>query len=431
METIDKIYKLFCSYRTICTDTRTIQPNSIFFALKGENFDGNLFVEEAIAKGCIGAVTSDKRLQSDLCNIFYVSDTLKALQDLALLHRRTLGIPIIAITGTNGKTTTKELLASVLAQNYRVSNTIGNRNNHIGVPLTLLAMNDTTDIGIVEMGANNIGEIKTLCGIAEPNYGLITNIGKAHLHGFGSIEGVKKTKAELYDYLKQTKGVVFSNIDNSILDELLDGYSSISYGKSEKALCHGEYIDLAMHAGVKWTYKNETGLAKSSLFGDYNFENILAAITVGAYFSIPAIAIDSSIACYIPKNYRSQLVKTSRNSLIMDSYNANPSSMMMSISNFIRVNEKNKCLILGDMLELGEDSFDEHKKLLDFINENKFREVYLVGSNFMKLKEYYKFNFFENTESLTKHFMVNPESGCFFLVKGSRGIKLEKCVDYL
>ncbi|MDR2011179.1 MAG: UDP-N-acetylmuramoyl-tripeptide--D-alanyl-D-alanine ligase [Bacteroidales bacterium] len=431
METIEKIYKIFSSCKTVCTDTRVIQPNSLFIALKGDNFDGNQFVKDAIDKGCIAAVTSDKGLLEAGENIFYVPDTLKALQDLALLHRRNLGIPIIAITGTNGKTTTKELLTSVLAQNYRVSYTSGNRNNHIGVPLTLLAMNHTVDIGIVEMGANNIGEIKTLCEIAEPNYGLITNIGKAHLQGFGSIEGVKKTKAELYDYIKQTNGVIFRNMDDSILDEILGGYPGITYGRSEEAYCRGQYIDFSMHAGVKWTCENENGLAKSNLIGEYNFENILAAITIGVYFNVPVTAIDNAISCYFPRNYRSQLVKTSRNSLILDSYNANPSSMAKAIDNFDKINERNKCLILGDMLELGQDSNEEHKKLLDIIEEKKFRRVYLVGANFMKFKNDYEFNFFENVESISRHFITNPESGRFFLVKGSRGIKLEKCVDYL
>jgi UDP-N-acetylmuramoyl-tripeptide--D-alanyl-D-alanine ligase len=432
MDTIKKIYKVFQSCRSVNTDTRIFQPNSIFFALKGENFDGNQFVEKAIERGYIAAVTSEKRY-SNIENVFYVPDTLKALQDLANLHRRTLNIPIIAITGTNGKTTTKELLSVVLAQKYRVAHTRENKNNHIGVPLTLLSMNHTVDIGIIEMGANNIGEIDLLCKIAEPNYGLITNVGKAHLQGFGSIEGVKKTKKELYDYLIANNGTIFNNIDNPILTELLNGHTSISYGEFQDAFCKGEYKEFVMQAAVKWECKekNNNGLAKSNLIGSYNFENILAAITIGCYFDVPEMSIDIAIASYLPRNNRSQLLKTSRNLLILDYYNANPTSMIASLKNFININEKNKALILGDMLELGNDSYEEHKKLLNYIDSLDLKNVFLVGDNFFKFRDFYEFNFFSTVDDLAKNLVLHPEIGKLFLVKGSRGIKLEKCIDYL
>ncbi len=430
MNVIEQIYSVFKTYKTINTDSRIIQPDSIFFALKGDNFDGNKFVVEALQKGCKAAVCSDPKYNG-LESVFVVPDTLKALQDLANMHRRKLNIPIFAITGTNGKTTTKELISSVLAQKVRVAYTRGNKNNHIGVPLTLLAMNHTVDFGIVEMGANHPGEIKKLCEIAEPDFGLITNIGKAHLEGFGSIENVKKTKGELYDYLKKHQGLIFSNINNPILDELLNNFSSVTYGESENAYCQGKYKETSLEATVEWEANNEKGLAKSNLIGEYNFENILAAVAVGTYFNVPGTAIDSAIACYFPRNNRSQLVKTSRNTLILDFYNANPTSMIAAIDNFKKVKDRNKCLILGDMLELGQDSLDEHNKILKYVEELNFKKVFLVGNEFYNFSSDYEFNFFNNVEELAKHFVVHPETSKFFLIKGSRGIKLEKCTDYL
>ncbi|HNQ67440.1 MAG TPA: UDP-N-acetylmuramoyl-tripeptide--D-alanyl-D-alanine ligase [Bacteroidales bacterium] len=430
MTTTEKIYQIFKSCRKISTDSRILQPGSIFFALKGDNFDGNDFVTNAIYNGCLAAITSKKSLADDK-KIFYVPDTLKELQNLANYHRRKLNIPIIAITGTNGKTTTKELIASVLAQKTRVSYTGGNKNNHIGVPLTLLSMNQTVDIGIVEMGANHPGEIKALCEIAEPDYGLITNIGKAHLEGFGSFEGVKKTKAELYNYLKKKNAVIFSNIDNEILNKLLGKYGSISYGTTSDAFCNGEYSEIALQAAVKWKSDNYSGLAKSNLIGKYNFENILAAITIGVYFNVPATAIDTAISCYFPRNNRSQLVKTSRNSLILDFYNANPTSMSAAIDHFYNISDKNKSLILGDMLELGDDAEQEHKNILELIQSKSFKKIYLVGSNFYKFRNDFEYTFFKTVEEFANYIVKHPETGKFFLIKGSRGIKLEKCTDYL
>ncbi len=430
MSNIEQIYSIFKSCKSINTDTRIKQPNSLFFALKGENFDGNKFVQEAFDNGCKAAVVSDPKLKN-MENVFLVEDTLKTLQKLANYHRKKLGIPILAITGTNGKTTTKDLISSVMAQKLRVSYTSGNKNNHIGVPLTILAMNHTVDFGIIEMGANHQGEIKTLCEITDPDYGLITNIGKAHLEGFGSIENIKQTKGELYEYLKQKNGVIFSNIDNPILNDLLSGYESFTYGASDKANCVGTYKEVGLKAIIEWQSSTQKGIAKSNLIGDYNFENILAAITIGVYFKVPGTAIDQAISSYNPRNNRSQLVKTLRNSLILDFYNANPTSMSASIDNFNKIKDRNKCLILGDMLELGNDSADEHKKILDKVESSNFRKIFLVGKEFYKFNDKYEFKFFKNVEDLAGFLVKHPEISNFFLIKGSRGVKLEKCVDYL
>jgi UDP-N-acetylmuramoyl-tripeptide--D-alanyl-D-alanine ligase len=428
--TILKIYEIFKQCKSISTDSRILKENSIFFALKGENFDGNNFVEQALKNGCIAAVSSDKSLK-DIPEVIYVEDTLIALQKLANLHRRTLNIPILAITGSNGKTTTKELISTVMAQKYRTASTSGNRNNHIGVPLTLLSMNKTVDFGIVEMGTSSPGEIETLCKIAEPNFGLITNIGKAHLEGLGSFEGVIKEKTALYNFLKSKNGTIFYNADNPILTNSIGNYSGIPYGNNEDNFCSGEYLEFNLQAAVRWKTSTENGLAKSNLIGKYNFENIMAAITVGNYFGVPGTSIDSSINCYFPRNNRSQLVKTQRNTLIIDCYNANPTSMEAAIMNLYDTNEKNKTLILGDMLELGKESDNEHKKILQLIESLKFRKVYLVGDNFKKSESDFEFLFFNDVQELNKVLSKHPESGKFILIKGSRGIKLEKCIDYL
>lgn len=432
MKGIDKIYQIYSSVKRVCTDSRRVEKGSIFFALKGDSFDGNKFAHKALENGAVAAVVDDKNLESDDDRIIYVQDTLKALQELASMHRDGLKIPIIAITGTNGKTTTKELLAAVLARKYRVSYTSGNRNNHIGVPLTILSMNATVDLGIVEMGANHQGEIAELCEIAKPDYGIITNIGIAHIEGFKSLEGVKKAKSELYKYIEKTGGYIFQNMDNDILRGLVQNNEKlISYGRDKNAYCTGEYVETALSAGVAWSSFNNKGFAKSNLIGEYNFENILAAVCVGVFFEIPESAIDNAIASYSPRNNRSQLVDGTRNKIILDLYNANPTSMYAAINNFLRIKDANKCLILGDMLELGDYSYSEHKNLLDFVAEKDFRKVFLVGKIFYQFKDFYEFEFFEDVSELAKNLIKNPDVGKFFLVKGSRGIKLEKCTDYL
>lgn len=432
MMTIEKIYSVFEQYGKICIDSRRIQKDSIFFAIKGENFDGNEFAEMAVSKGCVLAVVDNKSLVNHE-KMIYVPNVLKALQELARMHRKRLKIPIVGITGTNGKTTTKELLATVLAQKFRVAYTSGNKNNHIGVPLTLLSMNSTVDFGIVEMGANHIGEIKRLCEIALPNYGLITNIGVAHIEGFGSFEGVEKAKKELYDYLSLNDGIIFVNADNNILMKSFSNNNQelVTYGKGNGVFCRGEYSEHSFSAGVKWSTANSSGLSKSNLVGDYNFENILAAVAIGNYFEIPPPAIDSAISSYTPSNNRSQLVSGTRNKIIFDLYNANPTSMYAAIDNFLKIGNGNKCLILGDMLELGKTAFEEHKKLLDYIADKDFKKVFLVGELFKQFEDYYEYEFFNDSATLAQYLIKFPDVGKFFLVKGSRGIKLEKCTDYL
>ncbi len=432
MKTIESIYTVFKNSRKICIDSRRVLRESIYFAIKGENFDGNQFAEEALRKGCSLAVVDDKSLAEKNENIVYVPDTILALQELAKMHRLSINKPVFAITGTNGKTTTKELIATVLNQKFRVRYTIGNKNNHIGLPLTILSMNNTTDMAIVEMGANRQGEIKLLCEIALPDYGLITNIGKAHLEGFGSFKGVVNTKAELYKYLTDSDGVIFVNKDNKILTDLLkENKKLVTYGKSKSVYCKGEYIKSSYYAGAKWSSLDKSGYVISKLIGGYNFENILAAITVGLYFGISSSSINSAISSYVPKNYRSQLANSSRNKIILDLYNANPTNMQAALNSFIRIKAGEKNLILGDMLELGKYSDTEHKKILDIIAKNDFEKVYLVGNNYIKFKDLYDFDFFENVFELADYLIKHPVAGKLFLVKGSRGIKLEKCIDYL
>lgn len=431
---IEEIYKVFEKSRLISTDSRVISPNSIFFALSGENFDGNNYVEAALEAGCIAAVSSDKKFKGR-DNVFVVEDTLKTLQQLANYHRRKLNIPILAITGTNGKTTTKELVSTVLAKKIRISYTSGNKNNHIGVPLTLLSMNRTVDMGVVEMGANHPGEIKTLCDIVEPNYGIITNVGKAHLEGFGSIEGVMKTKAELYDYLDAHNGTIFMNADNELLLKMVSNHTNlniVTYGKGANCYCRGKYSEYAYQTSVTWETASTNGFAKSNLIGTYNFENILAAIAVGNHFQIHPTAIDAAISDYIPKNNRSQMTKTSRNSLILDLYNANPTSMKAAIESYNAIKEDHKSVILGDMLELGAESDSEHKNVLENIKNSGYETAYFVGKNFMKFAgEYKNYQFFATVEDINKYFVTNPEKGKMFLIKGSRGIRLEKVIDCL
>ena len=430
---IEEIYKVFKSCGLVSTDSRAVSKNSIFFAIKGDNFDGNQFVDAAFEAGCLAAVVSDKKYEGRE-NVFVVEDTLKTLQQLANMHRRNLGIPILAITGTNGKTTTKELVSAVLAKKFRISYTSGNRNNHIGVPLTLLSMNRTVDMGVVEMGANHPGEIKTLCEIAEPNYGIITNVGKAHLEGFGSIEGVMKTKGELYDYLDANGGTVFINDDNKILKKVLSGHDKLKvvrYGKNDACFCSGSYSEYAYQTTVTWKTDSVTGYSKSNLIGSYNFENILAAITVGAFFDIHQTAIDAAISDYFPRNNRSQLTKTSRNTLILDLYNANPTSMRAAIESYNGIVDDYKSMIRGDMLELGSESESEHRTVLEFVRDSGYTNAFFVGKNFLKFEKEFDYSFFETVDDLCNYFVTHPEKSKMFLIKGSRGIRLEKVVDYL
>lgn len=425
-----KLYQIFKQYPCVVTDTRKVVPNSIFFALKGANFNGNKFAESALEQGCAYAVVDEKEFAKD-DRFILVEDVLTSLQNLAREHRRMLGLPILAITGTNGKTTTKELVNTVLQCKYKTYATQGNLNNHIGVPLTLLSMTEETEFGVVEMGANHPEEIKFLCEIAEPDFGIITNVGKAHLEGFGSFEGVKKTKKELYDYLAG-KGKVFVNMDNEHLMGMLNDQEIITYGNSEEAFSKAKFLQASPYLVIELRSALVGKLyIKTKLIGGYNFENALAAVTVGRYFKIQEADVKVALESYEPSNNRSQLKKTENNVLFLDAYNANPTSMSAAIHNFAELNMKNKLLILGDMLELGDDTDSEHQQLLDLIKEKELSDVYLVGEIFTRINANYQFQSFAKTDDLLERLNEEQLKNFYILIKGSRGIQLERVIEKL
>jgi UDP-N-acetylmuramoyl-tripeptide--D-alanyl-D-alanine ligase len=427
---IENLYTIFQEHPVITTDSRNIPASSIFFALKGETFNGNAFAGQALTKGAAYAVIDEPEYASNEHYIL-VDDVLLCLQKLARYHRDLLGLPIIAITGTNGKTTTKELVAAVLSQKYKVNFTQGNLNNHIGVPLTLLKMTKETELGVVEMGANHQGEINILCQIANPDFGIITNIGKAHLEGFGSFEGVISTKSELYHFLREKKGKCFIHADNSLLTKQAIGIEQITYGSSTEYFMAGELAASESYLVVKALFSGGWLYLKSKLVGDYNFENLLAAACVGKYFEINPLKIQEALAAYHPSNNRSQLIKTDRNTIIMDAYNANPTSMMAALVNFVKMGNDQKCLILGDMLELGGASLSEHQKIVDYIEDQIWEEVFLVGPIFKNTISRTKKKKFEQVELLSNYLKTQPIENKFILIKGSRGIHLEKILESL
>ena len=427
---IASLYAIFREYPTVTTDSRNIPANSIFFALKGDNFNGNAFAGEALSKGAAYAIIDEPEFATS-DRMILVDDVLLSLQELAHYHRSQLGLPILAITGTNGKTTTKELISVVLSKKYKVVSTKGNLNNHIGVPLTILSMNEKTEFGVVEMGANHPGEIKILCDIANPDFGIITNIGKAHLEGFGSFEGVVKTKSELYDFIRNKNGKCFVNADNSLLTEQANGIEQISYGKSTAYFMAGELASTDNYLVVKALFPKGWLYLKSKLVGDYNFENLLAAACIGKYFEVDPLQIQNAIAEYSPSNNRSQLIQKTKNTIIMDAYNANPTSMMAALTNFAGIRHENKCVILGDMLELGDASAEEHQKITDFIDEQTFSEVFLVGPQFKNTIDRTQKKKFDQVELLSNYLKTQPIENKLILIKGSRGIHLEKIFDLL
>lgn len=429
MNSIEEIYGIFAENPKISTDSREIIHGSIFFALRGNNFNGNKYAEDALMKGAKYAVIDEKQYQSS-GKMLIVKDVLETLQDLAQCHRRKLGIPILGITGTNGKTTTKELTARVLSQKFNVSFTQGNLNNHIGVPLTLLSMDSKTEFGIVEMGANHIGEIAKLCSIADPDYGIITNVGKAHLEGFGSFNGVKTAKAELYDYIKNKNGTVFINGNNQILQELSEGIKKISYGSGECDFS-GEPIKPSPFVRVKAEFPTGALCLDTNLTGDFNYENIMAAACIGNYFGVEPVKIQQAISDYRPSNIRSQLIDKNGVKIIMDTYNANPTSMKLSITSFLNSNNPPACsfLILGDMLELGMYSKQEHKDILNLLDDIPKENVFLTGKIFSEVASNKGWKTFENTEQLWNYLNNNPITTGYVLIKGSRGIQLERILD--
>jgi UDP-N-acetylmuramoyl-tripeptide--D-alanyl-D-alanine ligase len=422
------LYSLFLQHPSVTTDSRTCPAGALFFALKGASFDGNRFAGKALQAGCAFAVIDDPGVKTD-DRMLLTDNVLLTLQRLARLHRETLGIPLIAITGTNGKTTTKELLAAVLSAKYRTLSTQGNLNNHIGVPLTLLRLTQRHEMAVVEMGANHPGEIGELAHIARPNYGLITNVGYAHLEGFGSPEGVLRAKGELYDFLRETNGKIFIHRENPQLQAIAGGLEQITYGAGE-AYVSGKVTDSHPFLRFQWTQQGVSHTVGTCLAGDYNLWNALAAVAVGRYFDIPPEAIHAAIAACEPASHRSQWKKTARNELIIDAYNANPSSMEAALGNFTALPVRPKAVILGDMRELGIDSPAFHKRVVEQLQTSGFEQVILCGEQFAAVASS-RYPCFPDAEALTGYLAQHPWQGYHILIKGSRAVHLEKVIDKL
>jgi UDP-N-acetylmuramoyl-tripeptide--D-alanyl-D-alanine ligase len=422
------LYNCFLECNSISTDTRKITPGSMFVALKGDNFDANTFAAEALAKGARYAVIDNPAYQTSE-NILLVNNSLEALQQLARHHRRVLGLPVIGLTGSNGKTTTKELINAVLSQKYITTATSGNLNNHIGVPLTLLSFTKETEIGIVEMGANHQKEIELLCSIAEPNFGYITNFGKAHLEGFGGIEGVIKGKSELYNYLEANIKTAFVNLDDPIQAEKTAHLSRFTFA-ADSYDGNIRIENIEANPMVSLIYN---GLhIKSNLIGIYNAPNISAAITIGHYFKVADNLIKAAIEGYVPNNNRSQLMEVNSNHVILDAYNANPSSMAAAIANFKQLGNPGKIAILGDMFELGPESHEEHRKIVALLSGQEDIEAHFVGNDFYANKvEAPNLYFHDTFESLKNWLISTKRHQNTILIKGSRGMALERSLELL
>lgn len=420
---IEAIYDAFLNSAGVSTDTRTIVPGSLFVALKGERFDANELVPQALELGASAVITSDARFASEP-RAFVVEDTLVALQQLAKLHRSKLKCPIVGITGTNGKTTTKELVTAVLSKKYKTVATKGNLNNHIGVPLTILGIGADCEMAVVEMGANHPGEIAALTEISKPNVGLITNVGMAHILGFGSFEGVVKTKSELYDSLRSSKGTIFVDPNNPYLTKLTEGYRNIVSYVSGYVKERKELLELC------WKCDDSEYSVQTNLSGAYNLQNALAAITVGMHFKVPAADINAAIEEYIPKNNRSQIYQTERNRLVVDAYNANPSSMNAALDNLFDSDASNKVVVLGGMKELGHEEERQHKLVLDRLAAMRLDKVILIGPEFMRFKQLYSmFEFFAtNQDSIPALKQLEHK---YILVKGSNSNRLTDLIEFL
>ena len=430
---IDSLYRIFLQSTGVTTDSRRCPAGSLFFALRGDTFDGNAFAAKALEAGCTHAVVDNPAcLPGNDGRYILVDDCLGALQALARHHRRALGTRIIGITGTNGKTTTKELMAAVLSTTFCLHYTQGNLNNHIGVPLTLLGLRPEHQLAVVEMGASHPGDIRELVGIAEPDFGLITNVGKAHLEGFGSFEGVRRTKGELFDYLRARGGAtVFVHDDNDWLKDMAHGLEQVRYGSREGLFVSGRMTQNSPYLGFEWKGEGDSAphTVQTRLIGEYNLPNALAAAAVGRFFGVAATDIDRALEGYVPRNSRSQLVKTAENTLIVDAYNANPTSMMAAIENFRKMDAPGKMFVLGDMRELGADSLAEHQRIVDHLEACGLTDVVLVGSQFGATRHHCPT--YADAPALIAAWEAQPPVGKTILIKGSNGIHLQSVAEAL
>jgi UDP-N-acetylmuramoyl-tripeptide--D-alanyl-D-alanine ligase len=425
---IAELYKCFMECGKVTTDSRNCPEGSMFIALKGETFNGNAFAAQALKQGCRYAVIDESEYAGE--GTILVDNCLQALQQLANYHRRQLKTPVIGITGTNGKTTTKELISTVLSRKFNTLYTEGNFNNHIGVPLTLLRLTKEHEMAVVEMGANHPGEIKTLVHIAEPDYGIITNVGKAHLQGFGSFEGVIRTKGELYDFLRAKGGAtIFIQNENPYLNGIAEGLTCVRYGQTAGLYVSGELISCSPFLSFRWTAEGVSHEVNTHLIGSYNLDNMLAAAAIGRYFGVSDDDISSALASYLPHNNRSQLKETADNKLIVDAYNANPTSMMAALKNFRQVEAPHKMVILGDMKELGEASREEHQKVVDYLKECGFDRVVLVGPEFAAATHSYQT--FQHVDEVLADIRMHKPQGYYILIKGSNSMKLSQLPECL
>lgn len=424
--TIPELYKIYLEYPSVQTDTRKLKAGDIYFALKGENFNGNHFALQALELGAAYAVI-DEDVDASNNKLIKVANVLETLQQLAKYHREQFDIPFIAITGSNGKTTTKELIHGVLSSHYKTYTTEGNLNNHIGVPLTILKIKSDAQMAAIEMGANHQKEIEGYCKIAQPTHGVISNVGKAHLEGFGGIEGVKKGKGELYDFIRSHNGVVFAFDDYDYLHEMSKGIQQIIWYGTKNGEVVGQVKTSEPFLEVNFTNGTSFKNIKTNLVGDYNLPNILFAVTIGKYFNVPDAKIKSAIENYVPSNSRSQLLEIGSNKIILDAYNANPSSMKVAIENFKNIHANIKILVLGGMMELGDESVHEHENLISLIQQNNFQHVILVGGNFQHTHQ--SFTYFNKADEAAAYIKQQNLHDAYFLIKGSRSMQMEKVLS--